>query len=359
MTDGQTLLAVFAAFYLLECLWLVHPRAWTAAGSKGSGWRFLKPFDRFQIAGGAPVLLSPLPPFPTHLHTLPWLLVPRAGALGVVQPDGTESAVPWEALQPRVEEHTLYLDVKTSVRMPTVAVVRHYEALVGEWKALGPDKRREAFLKHARETLKAKSVEALCDQSTKQTRRLRMLGAFLFWWCFGVIAVIYRWFGESVQALVVFAMLPVFTITQAWLFLRVTRQYGVEVPYRRWKALGMAFLPHQAARAADHVSLAQERVPHPLAFHEHLDKDAFLAAARGLWRVARYVPGWKTAAELPVEAEALEKFFRHVNLGAADYDPVPGLGVNAVAWCPRCHAPFLKADTSCMDCGGVELQTKA
>ena len=47
--------------------------------------------------------------------------------------------------------------------------------------------------------------------------------------------------------------------------------------------------------------------------------------ARFFWRRARYRPGWKTAAEVPANAQALESFF--------------------------------KAGLLCEDCGGVELKT--
>lgn len=359
MTDGQTLLAVFAAFYLIECLWLVHARAWVAAGMQGGAWRWLRPIDRFQIAGGAPVLLSPLPPFKAHLHTLPWLFVPRDDSLAVVLADGTEARIPWNMLKPRVEEHTLHLDAATSVRLPGKAAAQAWGATLDEWKALTPEKRRAAFLKLARESLDAAAAGQLITHASQQTRALRVLGEVIFFWCFGVIAIIYRWLGESTPTLAVIAALPLFTIAQAWLFLRVTRKHALDIPYRRWKALGMVFLPHQAARAADAVSLARQHLPHPLAFHEQLDPKTFLAAARTFWRTARYFPGWETAGPLPAEAEALEKFFRAQNLAATDYDPAPELGAHAVAWCPRCHAPFLKTDTTCQDCGGVELRTPA
>ena len=358
MTDGQTLFAVFAAFYLIECLWLVHARAWVAAGDRGSTWRFLRPFDRFQVGGGAPVLLSPLPPQKAHLHTLPWLLVPRDAALAVQQANGTTASIPWDALEPRVEDHLLHLDAQTTVRTINKHAAQTWADTLKAWKIKTPEKRRTAFLKHARESLDGAKASQLIEQASERTRVLRILGELVFFWCFGTITIIYKWFGESPKTYAIVAVLPLLTLAQAWTFLRVTRKYQIEIPHRRWRALGMVFLPHLAMRAADLVSLTHSHLPHPLAFHQQLKKDVFLTAARGFWRTARYVPGWKTADPLPVEAEALEQFFRAQDLPPTEYDPVPELGDQAVAWCPCCHAPFLKADTTCQDCGGVELMVR-
>ena len=74
------------------------------------------------------------------------------------------------------------------------------------------------------------------------------------------------------------------------------------------------------------------------------------------WRRSKYHPGWKTATELPAEAQALETFFKAENLLVEDYDPAPTLQAPATAWCPCCHASFVKADLLCQDCGGVELK---
>lgn len=358
MTDGQTLLAVFAAFYLLECLWMVNARAWIARGAEHTKWRFSQAFDRLQFAGGAPVLLAPLPPFKAHLHALPWLFLPRAEALGIVQGDGTEAAVAWDEVKPRVEDHTLHVGGSVRVRLPSEAAARHWEQLLTEWRGLTPEKRRAAFLKHARESLDAGKVAQLVEKATQRTRWLRLVGEVVFLWCFGVIAVTYRWLGEHRTTYAVIATLPLFTLTQTWLFLRVTKRHAVKVPHRPWRALGMVFLPHQAARAADLVTLAHEHLPHPLAFHAQMEQTAFVDAARRFWRAARYVPGWKTAETPPVEVEALEKFFHSQKLAESDYDPAPELGAHAVAWCPCCHAPFLKADVPCRDCSGVDLKVK-
>lgn len=48
MTDGQTLFAVFALLYLIECLRLVPSTAWMAAGADTSRWGSIRPWSRFQ-----------------------------------------------------------------------------------------------------------------------------------------------------------------------------------------------------------------------------------------------------------------------------------------------------------------------
>jgi len=358
MTDGQTLFAVFTAFYLIECLWLNHARAWLAAGTGGTGWRFLRPFGRFQISGGAPTLLTPLPPFVAHLYSLEWLFIPRDEGLAIAQTDGTHTLIAWEKLHPRVEATTLHLDAVSSARLPTAAAATTWQQTLTEWKALTPEKRRRAFLKHARQSLDPAQAEKLAATATQHTRATRILGSVLFFWCFATITIVYQRLGESTATFAVLAALPVLTLTQAILFLRITRQHALSIPHRRWRALGMVFLPHQAMRAADFISLAHTHHPHPLAFRALISNTAFFTAARTFWRTARYHPGWQTSPDLTPEAEALETFFRAQDIPATDYDPAPELSHGATAWCPRCHAPFLTPEKPCTDCGGVELRVK-
>lgn len=354
MTDGQTLLAVFAAFYLMECLWVVPSQAWLAVGRERIT-RFLRPWDRFHVAGGSPVLLHLIPA--PQVPSTPWLLVAEASYLVLHRDDGTRESLDWSQIEPSASEKTLRLDASHSLRLPNAADATAWAALITAWKALQPEQRRAAFLKHARQTLSATEAAAQSAVAGK-TGTLALLGIIILTWCFLVLAPAYHFLGDSTRFRILLCVLPMLTFTQAFLFLRFIKTHRLSVSHRFWRALGIALLPHLAARAIDLINDALPRkiLLHPLAWFEQPSKGIWLQNARTFWRRSKYRPGWKTATELPVEAQALETFFKAEDLPVEDYDPTPALQSPATAWCPCCHASFVKADLLCQDCGGVELK---
>lgn len=357
MTDGQTLFAVFALLYLIECLRLVPSTAWMAAGSGKSDWSTIRPWSRLQIAGGSPLLLSALPPMQTHMSGLPWIFMPGQDSLHVRLTDTMTVRIAWDTLSPRVEETTLQLDSTTSLRMSSKALAEIWRQRLIEWRDMTPEKRRGAFLKQARVSLDTKAAAKTASEAAKRTRTLRTIATTHFLWCFGIISIVYHRYGDSLIVLAAAGVLFLLQIVQAWMFLRSTRSIKALVPHRRWRALGIAFLPQLAMRAADAVSFANdEEPPHPLAWRGLLDDKDWFQHARQFWREARYVPGWTQNNALTLEAEALQTFFRHEDIAEVDYDP-PSTAKLPV--CPRCSAEFQAGITLCKDCGGVELRNPA
>ncbi len=357
MTDGQMLLAVFVLLYLIECLRLVPSAAWMAAGASKSRWSTLRPWMRLQIAGGSPLLLSPLPPMQAHVLALPWVFVPDHESLRVRLTDSMTVRIAWEQLAPRVEEATLHLDATAHVRLPSKALAELWQQRLNEWRGLTADQRRSAFLKHARTTLDTQSAVKTATATAQLTRAVRLCATLHFMWCFGVMSVLYHRFGDSLPILVAAGVLLLLQFIQSWLFLRSTRKSPVAIPHRRWRALGIAFLPQLAMRAFDVVNLTTAaEPPHPLAWRGLLDEKRWLEDARNFWCETRYVPGWSQNDSLPLEAEALQKFFRHEGVEEAEYDPPSAAKLPT---CPRCGAEFQSGITACSDCGGVELRQPA
>ncbi|MBN8420865.1 MAG: hypothetical protein J0L73_18255 [Verrucomicrobia bacterium] len=354
MTDGQTLLAVFVLLYLIECLRLVPSTAWMAAGTGTSGWSTLRPWSRLQIASGSPLLLSPLPPMQAHALALPWLFVPGQDSLCVRLTDSMSVGIAWDKLTPRAEESMLHLDSVTHVRLPSKTLAELWQQRLSEWRELTPDQRRSAFLKHARASLDTQSASKNGAATAQHTKAMRLCATIHFMWCFGIISVVYARFGDSPAVLAAAGVLLLLQFIQSWLFLRGTRKNAAVIPHRRWRALGIAFLPQLAMRAYDAVNLSGEaEPPHPLAWRGLLDEKRWMEHARHFWREARYVPGWTQNEALPLEAEALQKFFRHESVAEAEYDPHP---TAKLPICPRCGSEFQAGITTCSDCGGVELR---
>ncbi|HBJ85206.1 MAG TPA: hypothetical protein DDZ88_15305 [Verrucomicrobiales bacterium] len=354
MTDGQTLFAVFALLYLIECLRLAPSAAWMAAGAEKSRWSVIRPWSRLQIASGSPLLLSVLPPHQAHTSALPWLFVPEQDSLRVRLTDSLRISIAWDRLSPQAEESTLHLDAVTRLRLNSPALAQLWAQRLTDWREWTPEQRHSAFLKHARASLDPKAAAQTATSVAKRTQSLRLLASILFVWCFGIISVIYHRFGDGFIVLAAAGVLLLLQFTQSWLFLRVTRGMQPGIPHRRWRALGIAFLPQLAMRAADAVSLAgDEEPPHPLAWRGLIKDDTWLESARRCWREARYIPGWSQNEAIPVEAEALQAFFRRENIAETDYDPP---AASKLPVCPRCGAEFQTHITACTSCGGVELR---
>ena len=354
MTDGQSLFAVFALLYLAECLRLVPSATWMAAGAKDSPWSVIRPWSRFQIAGGSPLLLSALPPLQAHAQALPWLFVPGQDALDVRVTDVMRIPVPWENLSPRAEESTLHLGAGASVRLASAAHAKIWASRLTEWRDLSAEERRRAFLEHTRASLDTDAAKQAAIDAATLTRPLRLQATLVFIWCFGVISLVYRHYGDGVTVLAAAGVLLLMQILQAWLFLRVTRDLKARIPYRFWRALGIAFLPQLAMRAADVPSLAgHDEPPHPLAWRGILKHDVWLRTARQFWREARYVPGWTQSTTVPPDAEALRTFFEAEGIIEDDYDPP---SPSPLPVCPRCAAEYRNDIATCSSCGGVELR---
>lgn len=354
MTDGQSLFAVFALLYVIECLRLMPSVAWMAAGAAKSRWGVIRPWSKLHVAGGSPLLLSALPPMNAHVAALPWLFVPEEKGLRVRLTDDMTTLVAWDGLQPRAEEATLHLDAATQVKLTSPALAETWAQRLTEWHKLAPDKRGGAFLKHARLSLDTKAAETAATEAAQRTRGLRRMATVLFVWCFGVISAVYHRFGDGIIVLCAGGVLLLLQFVQAWLFLRATRPLKELVPHRRWRALGVAFLPQLAMRAGDVVSFATEKEPpHPLAWRTLMDDKDWVTHARQFWREARYVPGWSQTTELSAEAEALHAFFTHEGVAEAEYDPPPA---GKLPTCPRCGSEFKTGTAVCKDCGGVELR---
>ncbi|MFC5454495.1 hypothetical protein [Prosthecobacter fluviatilis] len=357
MTDGQTLLAVFVLLYLMECLRLVPATAWMAAGTGNKGWSTLRPWMKLQLGGGSPLLLSPLPPMRAHALALPWIFAPDHDSLRVRLTDSVSTYVPWEQLALRVEENLLHLGTGCRVRLPSAALAEVWRQRLAEWQGLKPEQRRKAFLKHARASLDVKSASQSAAASAGQSRALRLLATTHFMWCFGVLSVLYHRFGDSLPVLAAAGVLLLLQFIQSWLFLRNTRKNAALIPHRRWRALGIVFLPQLTMRAFDSVNLSTDaEPPHPLAWRSLLDEKPWLEHARQFWRESRYTPGWSENAPLTPEAEALRSFFQSEGVAETDYDPP---AETKLPTCPRCRAEYQSGVTSCADCGGVELRQPA
>lgn len=356
MTDGQLLFAVFAGLYLLECVRLLPLHARVCRGRAKGRWRLQAPPRELGGRGRALLLLRPLPPLEAHFLTMPWLFIPRGEHLEVTDENGKRRQLRWEEIGPSTDGSTLWLSPQLSVPLLSEEHAKDAERRLIEWKAMSAGGRDEAFLRHAAETLDAKKTAEQSASLTERTAALRSNGAWILVWCFGVVAGIHAWFGETPRLWAALAGLALLQIVQTVMFWREARRES-GIKHRFWKSLAIALLPQHSIRAADHFCRAVSFVPHPLAARELMREPDFLALAARTWCEARYRKGWQATDEpLPIEAIALQRFFRREKIDVSALEAAPAHDGASGGYCPRCHTLFQSSSGECPDCGGVELK---
>jgi len=352
MTDGQWLFTIFAALYLIECARWVPGAVWMIAGA-GRSWRVRRPLQHLEVAGRKLLLLPVLPPLRVHLLTLPWQFVPSTPGLEHLPQDGgAPFLIPWPELAPKAEGGLLHLSAGHHLRLPDEGTATAWAQRLQGWSGLGAEAREKDFLKHARQSLDAAAIAAQAAALCARTRTLRLLGGVIFLWCFGVITAVYRWLGDGYEVLIAAGLLLLLLWVQAVVFWRATRKLDAPVKHRFWKTLAIACLPQHAMRAADLLCHGQPITAHPLAAKGLLDDTAWLRLARHFWKTIRH----SQAASAALQTRALESFFKSHSIALEQLDETPEKQPGSAAWCPRCMAQFVDAQSVCKDCGGVQLK---
>lgn len=351
MTDGQSLLLIFVALYLIESLRWLPVRSYVLIGS-GRSWRARRPFQAVELGGASPALLGALPPMQDHWVTLPWQFIPAESGLEVHSDDRRPRRVSWEELQPRVEGKRLDLAPGCALRWVSEKQAQELQQRLLAWKQQSQAEREADFLKLAEESLQQGPLEDDMARLSPQTKWLKRLGSTIFVWTFMVMVVLYRWLGDGLEILCAAAVLLSLQLSQAILFARKART----VPHRIWKALAIALLPQHAMRAADLLADAHLVAPmplHPLAARTLIDDQAWRKLATHFWKRARYSPSM--TADL--QCRALESFFQAQGVTTRELENIPKQEAGTVAYCPNCSAQFQAGPTQCLDCGGVELRS--
>lgn len=358
MTDGQLLFAIFAALYLIECLRWIPLHSWICTGRAGGRWHFRRPSKNFSARGIGAVLLSPLPPFHAHFVAMPWLFVPEREHLVVRDDNHLAMRIAWEKIAPRVEGSCVIVAGLAVVRMPSELLAAEWCKRLQEWAVMPESGRENSFFDHAAKTLDAEALKETAAALAGRTRWLHANAGLILFWCFGVVSGVYAWWGETVSLWIALLVLLGLQITQAILFWRATRTAdpAFEVPYRFWKALAATLMPQHSVRAADHICRAVSSDPHPLAASLLLEPAEFLVHAGRFWREARFQKSWQSTGALPLEAAALDRFFKASGTDITALEERPDRDHGSGSYCPRCLAQFQPTSGECRDCGDVELR---
>ena len=352
MTDGQWLFTLFALLYGVECLRFYPGAVWMYADCGKRGW-LRRPLQHLDFAGRKFLLLPVLPPVPVQVVLMPWLLVPCAEGLEILNAAGKSAElILWAELKPTMDAAVLRLGPDQALRFTDEATAAAWLKDVQGWQGLADAARERDFLKLAAQMLDAKGFAAVLADLAARTRWLRLLGTLIFGLCFGVITGIYRWLGEGPQVLLAASIQLLLMGIQAVVFWRVTGRLKEPIKHRFWKALAISLLPQHAMRAADHVCAALPFRAHPLAAVGCVRESARVALVRPFWKLARY--GQMRSASL--QQRALEGFLKAQGMTVSLLEVAPEQEFGAAAFCPCCEAQFGDAQALCQDCGGLALK---
>lgn len=348
MTDGQSLLLLFAALYFIECLRWLPPRSHLLIGS-GLHWTGRSAFQAVELRGGCPGLLGLLPPLQTHLVALPWQFIPAEAGLELHVDARPPLVLSWQDIRPMTDGSVLHLGRSFRVLCLSDRHAGESLAQVEKWLSLPQTERETDFLRYAAQTLETEPLLTAAETVSIRTRTLRFLGSAIFLWTFVVMAALYRWLGDGFVILGAAAGLFLLQFIQAVLFYR----NASGLPYRFWKSLAAAVLPQHAMRAADPLADVIKYSPfHPLAARKLILEEAWKKLALSFWKQVRYQP----SATAALQIQALESFFEIQGIAVADLETTPERQGDSVAYCPRCQVQFQAGATVCNDCGGVELR---
>jgi hypothetical protein len=353
MTDGQWLFVLFTLLYLAECLRLVPAGAWLFASAGSRGW-LRRAFAPLDFSGRRVLLLPVLPPLSAHTVLMPWRQLPCEAGLEVLNEGGQQEAmIVWADLKPVVVDGALRLDAHHRVRFHHAGLAEKAAVMLRKWSGMKLEARERDFEKMARASLDEKVLMSHLAESAQLTRRLRGLAAVIFVLCFGIIPVIYRWFGDGVEVMWAAGLMLVMMWTQAVMFWRVAgRLKEGKVPYRFWKTLAMLFLPQFGLRASDHIIQARPLEMHPLAACASLPEPERLKLARQWWKSVCY----SSAASSALQQRVFSAFWKQQHLDESLLEQIPERQPGSTAYCPRCQSQFREADMLCQDCGGLPLK---
>lgn len=352
MTDGQSLFAVFLALYLIECIrWL--PSSTFILCGKAKRWRISRPWKAVRFGRSHLFFLPVLPPMQAHCMSLPWLFLPAEEGLELCLPDDIHPVlIPWTELKPRHEGTTLWFTADVAQAMPDEESAQVWKQRLQTWKDLPQPERESQFLQFARATLSGEAVTQKAELITQKTRLLRIMATIIFFWCFGVITILYRWFGEAPVVLVAVVCLLPLLWAQSVIFYRKAGQETNPLPYRFWKSLATAILPQNAMRAADWFCRSSAYETHPLATRSQLGDEAWGELCLQFWKKARY----HRARSAQLQMSVLEEFFQQQDIVPEEMEVPPTRLADSVAYCPQCHAQFVDPSLTCADCGNVPLK---
>ena len=305
------------------------------------------------------ILLTPIPPVEPHLVTAGWPCAPHDDRLAVWDDDsGAIRRVPWDQIAVRAEGSVLHVTTEVRTRCPNAAIAAAWAGRIRSWLKQSPSRRTEDFLQHAGTMLDVQSITDAASILQQQTRWLRRIGAWIFWWTFLGLPLLYWRFADGWPVFAAVGCLFLLMFAQAVLLWRGMRTNPKKDMDDFTHLMSAALFPPSAMRAADRVCSVNSPEAHPLAaLKAWSEPAAFEVAAARMWREARWPIG--RSSDLPwngPEVQALATWLEANELPLATFDAAPAPQDRCSRWCPRCQVQYAVPAIRCADCGDVSLK---
>lgn len=357
------LLVLREIFPFLAALYLLDGLAWIGAMNllfvhRVWGWRAVE---------GKGVRLAGVLPFDLSFPVAGPVAIPLAGGLCLPDPAARGAAVydperwtlvPYEQIEPEVEEGTLRLGGPHRVRFPSRAHAEGFAELLAELGPLAPEERERRLGRWRAQAFHLDAAQARLDTFREETQLLRVLGWGLF--VMGLLllpAVLYL--HPVLERLLAPLMWGIAFLYAAALGAAVhagARLRGQRVLRRSASILPLVLSPVSAIRAVPAVGRDLFEGFDPLAVAALLlHRETFFSRARGelhgaAFAASRGDEGWRRhwRARRRSVLALLDRF----EIGGAEALAAPARrDAAARSWCPVCGIESREEQGTCGDCG--------
>lgn len=371
MSDEQTLLAVIAIIYLIDCLFWIPRNGLGFTRWLAKSWRIREPSTTIGNERGALGFANPLPPLGLATRGAGWTIsISEHGVFSYTSagfnPGGRprEKAVFWEWSKiTAVSRDGKKLLINNE---PFATAISEYSARwltqeIARLQKLG-DKNRPAEIEAAIATsCNSSQVTKRVEDFLKQTRMLRYLANWLFIFLFAACPYLVWKLGIVKALWPVVIGLYAQTILIALLFSKLHRKiYPTDSEQIFKPFLTMILAAPSAIRAQDILGRSLLEQFHPLTVTKAL------CSQQEQDRLASIIIRDLHFPRIPVtppdssdKAQQTESTFRATLLKHFDdpkwLQPPEKTETVHTQYCPRCLQQFTEAATTCPDCGGRPL----
>ncbi len=362
MSDGQMLLAVFAAFYVIECIhWLPASAVVLRTFLLRRGWHVARPLALTQSAREGASFAWPLPLLGGFLLVDEWPVLPDHGGLwvGEGQP-GAGSWVDWGDVRPACEQSLVNVTASLRVRCTTKQAARELCAFLQAACDGDTGRRSELVLAWWRQSLSLPRARMAVRHWLLAARALRTPCMGVFVLCFLWLPLLYWMHSTDGWRLLLGGLtLLATTALVAFTWRTLDRRIFRSRHRRRWpQALHLMFMPMHAMRAHDLIGAEILSGHHALpAAACVLSKPELRRFASAIWR--RWVyrgPGDPLREASAVVVPRLRECCARLHLLEADLEASPQAQAGSLSYCPSCHAQFTVREATCPDCHGLETK---
>lgn len=377
LSDVEWLLLILLVIYLAECTcWL--SRSAVCFTSWRRGHRPLRSPSFLGNDDKGLVITNPLP-WSSSFVCEPWPIAVAPG--GISLPGGPENAtsadrfppgsyLPMDAIRKVVtSDRDLRINGMLVCRLASPGHAQHLAQVLRELAAAAPPDRQRLLENRLHELADTEASRARLAESLTAVRRLRRRTLALFFWVFGLGSAIYYsqmdYWDVNLAYFFILLMLVLLTL----LAYAASRRAVLNEPWgKRWRHTAMLLLsPASAMRSAEGLLRPVLAAYHPVTAAIVLcPKTVCADLARPMLCDLRHpLPG-----DLPRDPAAcrIDAWYRQHLLAVleaalcrAEIDPTgliepPKQLDDGVAYCPRCHNQYVRAEGICSNCPGVRLQ---